>query len=518
MFLSRSQKDDEEYLSVSGNHIKEMDLSEEFLYSFIPKDFVFYIKPFYHQLLSYVFALQFDRGVGYFFRMGLGKTKAAIDLLRLKGIESNILVVTVGAALINWEREFFKNAGDEYRIKVLRGSSKQKNEDLLSDEDVFIVNFEGLYRQPKRLKGLNKNEKQVMKKRMNIGDYILPNLERDWDCIIIDESRLIKNPNAIRTQVCMALAYHASDSMILTGLPIAKAKQPDEICSQYYCIDYGEQFGDINNFRRNYLMKVEDDKGNPQIVLRDGAEIEINERMYHQAIRFAKDECADLPPVSFVPRYVYLEGDQLECYEKMKREKRYTVVTKKNIMFLKAALARFLQVCGGWLKANDKETFQFKTNVKMRELDYLLNEELLEEQVVIKAFFVAEQKGIYDHLVKSGFRTGRIASGMKPDEIQYVIDEFDKGNFQHVVLSPKVGGKAINLTTCAYPIDYSRDPDFDTYEQVNDRFHRIGQKRKVTYTSLICQGTYDERVLEILKEDKRITDVLVDGVSLEELL
>ena len=49
------------------------------------------------------------------------------------------------------------------------------------------------------------------------------------------------------------------------------------------------------------------------------------------------------------------------------------------------------------------------------------------------------------------------------------------------------------------------------HEQAEDRTHRIGQKSQVQAYYMVCEGTIDEYMRDILKEKQEVADIIVDG-------
>jgi SNF2 family DNA or RNA helicase len=505
--------DKEFYNIISGVDIKLLyDKNREywdFFMNLLPKNFLFYKEPFFHQLLTIVYGLQFHDGLGIFHDMGAGKTACAINILRAKDIRNGILVITVNAALQNWKNEFEIHAGKEYKVKIISGCINSKNELLKEDADVYVINYEGIF---KRINGMTPNEKR----NCTAEKYTLEGLNRKWNSFIIDESRMVKSISAIRTKVCMYLSNIAKYKMILTGMPIAKSI--GEIFTQQYCVDLGRQFG-INHsiFTTRYFAKIQKYGGRFfEYAPREGAEKEIRRRMYMQGIRFSKEECLDLPEKIYQTREVVLEGDQKSFYNTLVKDKTNWIISNKNKLEVRDLLIKFMQITGGFLKV-EGEIKKFGQNAKMKELLSILQDELPGEKIVVIATFVAEQNGIYEFLKFHGFKVYKIVSGMNSIEIDTVIKEFSlSGGI--IVMSPRVGGRAINLVSCHYPIYYSQDFDYEINKQVEDRFHRIGQKNNVTYIKLIAKETVDEKVVNVLTSNKNLFDVIVEGKNLSELI
>lgn len=502
--------------SVHSSVIKKMHFTRKHLLSYLPPSMKFYREPFLHQLISLVFGLQFDN-IGYYMQMGTGKTLVAINYLRALGIKDKILVVAPNAALFNWQDEFIINSKDEYKIKVLEGTLKEKSDILLKDEyDVYIINYDALF-----LRSSKKNSDIKKKLTNDLNKIVLPGLFRPWNAVLFDESRLIKNIKSIRAMVSMLLANSSKHRITMAGLPIAKSIE--EIYTQHYILDLGKEFGLYNEFIDRYFDKVWTRWGYPELTEKQGSRFEVKYKMYKKAIRYTKKECLDLPEQIYEVRSLSMDGDQLAFYNKLKHEKINFVVSKKDTIAIRAQLMRFMQICGGYLKIDDDtkrgSLISFKNNVKLQEIENLLTEELSKEKVVIAANFVAEQNGIYEFLKSKKIGVARIVAGMTPKELHHQAKLFSEDeNIKCLILSPKVGGRAINLTASSYCILYSQDFDYDINEQLESRLHRTGQKRNVTYIKLVCKNTIDEKVVYILSENKKLSDIMLDSKTLKDLI
>ena len=69
-----------------------------------------------------------------------------------------------------------------------------------------------------------------------------------------------------------------------------------------------------------------------------------------------------------------------------------------------------------------------------------------------------------------------------------------------LVGTPQTGGYGITLTQANTVIYYSNGYDLEKRLQSEDRAHRIGQKKTVTYIDLICEDTVDEKIVKALRD------------------
>jgi SNF2 family DNA or RNA helicase len=66
--------------------------------------------------------------------------------------------------------------------------------------------------------------------------------------------------------------------------------------------------------------------------------------------------------------------------------------------------------------------------------------------------------------------------------------------------NPQTGGYGITLTAASTVIYYSNGYDLEKRLQSEDRAHRIGQKKSVTYIDLIAEKTVDEKIVKALRK------------------
>jgi SNF2 family DNA or RNA helicase len=92
--------------------------------------------------------------------------------------------------------------------------------------------------------------------------------------------------------------------------------------------------------------------------------------------------------------------------------------------------------------------------------------------------------------------------GLTPqDQRQDNIKKFqndDKCRF--LVGTPHTGGYGITLTAANTVIYYSNGYDLEKRLQSEDRAHRIGQKKPVTYVDIIAEDTIDDKIVDALRK------------------
>ena len=91
------------------------------------------------------------------------------------------------------------------------------------------------------------------------------------------------------------------------------------------------------------------------------------------------------------------------------------------------------------------------------------------------------------------------------DKRQGNIDKFMKDpECRFFVGTPSTGGYGLTLTSANTVIYYSNGYDLEKRLQSEDRAHRIGQKKSVTYVDIICDQTVDTKIVQSLRKKLNI--------------
>jgi SNF2 family DNA or RNA helicase len=75
----------------------------------------------------------------------------------------------------------------------------------------------------------------------------------------------------------------------------------------------------------------------------------------------------------------------------------------------------------------------------------------------------------------------------------------------------KAGGTGLNLTAASHVIHFDRWWNPAVENQATDRAFRIGQHRNVLVHKLICRGTVEEKIDELIEGKTRLAGDIVEG-------
>jgi SNF2 family DNA or RNA helicase len=73
----------------------------------------------------------------------------------------------------------------------------------------------------------------------------------------------------------------------------------------------------------------------------------------------------------------------------------------------------------------------------------------------------------------------------------------------------QTGGYGLTLTAANNVIYYSNSYDLEKRLQSEDRAHRIGQHKPVTYVDLIAEKTVDEKIIKALRKKINIASTVM---------
>ena len=458
-------------------------------------NYKFKTKPYAHQLVALEKSWH-KENFAYFMEMGTGKTKVLIDNLAMlydKGKVDGALIVAPKGVIKTWyEQELPTHLPDHienvtvlWQPNITKGQEEKLNS-LFETETalhILIMNVEALSTE----KGV-----KFASKFLNSHKVLMA----------IDESTTIKTPAAKRTKNIIDLGIHAKYRRIMTGSPITK--NPLDLYTQCYFLDpYLLDHASYYSFRNRYaIMKTMHVRGRSiQVVSKFQNLSELSEVVKTFSDRVLKEDCLDLPPKNFTKRHIVLTHDQRKIYDQMKKAAMAVLNGKvTTTMTVLTQLMRLHQITCGHFTADDGTT-QLIDNNRIKELMNILEE--TEGKVIIWANYQRDVNQIIKNVVeKYGEESIVDYYGLTPQEDrQDNIRKFQNGpECRFLIGTPQTGGYGITLTKANTVVYFSNGYDLEKRLQSEDRAHRIGQKKNVTYIDLIAEDTVDEKIVEALRK------------------
>jgi len=455
----------------------------------------FKTKPYAHQMTA--LEKSWNRETyAYFMEMGTGKTKVLIDnaaMLYDKGKIDGVLIVAPKGVVKTWHEQeipthlpnHIENMSVLWQSNITK-KQKEKLDSLFEPEEllhILIMNVEAF----STTKGV-----EFASKFLSCHNTLM----------VIDESTTIKTPKAKRTKSIVHLSESAKYRRIMTGSPVTK--NPLDLYSQCYFLDpFHLEHESYYSFRTRYaIMKTANISGR-QIQLVNGFKNlgELSDKLKPFSYRVLKEDCLDLPDKIYMKRNIKLSPDQFKLYEQMRKEA-LAVLNGKQTTTVNTLtqLMRLQQITCGHFTADDGST-QSIVNNRLSELMNVLEE--TEGKAIIWAHYQFDITSIIREIVKV-HGPGSVVDyyGLTPqDERQENIRKFQSDpRCRFIVGTPATGGYGITLTAANTVIYYSNGYDLEKRLQSEDRAHRIGQKKSVTYVDIMAEETVDEKIVKALRK------------------
>lgn len=470
-------------------------------------------KPFAHQITG------LDQGwerpeFAYFCEMGTGKTKIAIDnaaMLYEKGLIDAILIFAPKGVYRNWIAELEVHLPERFTSRVAHWSPNPRKDELEDMKYVFMLH-DDLSVFVMNIESLSTNKGQKVAEHFTISHKTL---------IIIDESTSIKSTTAQRTKAAIRLGKFAKYRRILTGSPITNS--PLDLYSQAAFLDWHLLgFSSFYTFRNRYAVLQNQFFGGRKVSVVVGYQRteELADQIKQWSYRVLKKDCLDLPDKIYMKREVELSDDQKRLYEEMRDTAIATLQDDRQstVTIVLTQLMRLQQIVCGYLRLDD-DSLEPIANNRLAALMEALEE--VEGKVIIWSTFRANVADIASALRKEygNDSTVEYHGGIPPDERKKSVELFqdEKSPTRFFLDTQQSGGYGITLTQAGTVIYFSNSYDLEKRMQSEDRAHRIGQKKAVTYLDFVSPNTVDEKILKALRSKVNIADKVM-GESWREWL
>ena len=429
-------------------------------------------KPYAHQITTSGF-LTLNKRSFCFSSPGVGKTASVIwaaDYLMNKGLVSRALIVCPLSIMESaWVNDLFKFAMHR-TCNVLHGSKEKRLKVLNSQADFDIINFDGVKTMV--------NELAKMK----------------YDLIVIDEANAIKHTNTDRWKALNKVCQPAPWVWAMTGTPASQS--PVDAYGLAKLVVPSNVPKSISTFRDLVMHRVTQFKWVPK----PNNKAIVYEAL-QPAIRFTKEECLDLPDLTYTSRHADLSAQQEKHY-KLLRDQMLLEVAGETITAVNAAvnINKLLQISCGCVYSDDSETVAFDIGPRYNILKEVLDE--CERKVLIFAPYRHIIGRLNELLTEDGYTNEVIHGGVTAGSRTDIFNRFQNADDPRVlIIQPQAAAHGLTLHRADTTVWWGPIASYETYAQANARTHRMGQKNPCLVVQL--EGSPIERRLYKLLDDKR---------------
>jgi SNF2 family DNA or RNA helicase len=452
-------------------------------------------KPYVHQQ-AYLQRFWEYQSAALFADMGTGKSFMLINnvaMLYDKGKLNGFLIVAPKGVYRNWyDTEIPKHLPDHVVFRMAIWSPSPRKAEQKAMDELFTVT-EDLKILVMNVEAFSTAKGTAYAKRFLLVHNAM---------MAIDESTTIKTHTSARSKNTEKVGRGARYRRILTGSPVTKS--PMDLYQQ--CAFLSDDCLNVSSFyvfQARYCVTVERQLNThsfKQVVGYRRLD-ELKEKLDRFAYRVKKEECLDLPDKLYIKREVDLTPEQLKYYNEMKAFAMAQIdgglVSTVNAL---TQLMRLHQIVCGHVKLDDGTVIELP-NKRLDELLAIVEE--TDGKLIIWANYRHDIEAIKLALSKEyGMNTvGMYYGDTDMDERKRVLEEFQNpdSEMRFFVGNPSTGGYGLTLTAANTMVYYSNSFDLEKRLQSEDRAHRIGQTKNVTYIDLIAVGTVDEKIVKALR-------------------
>jgi len=437
--------------------------------------------------------------------MGSGKTMStlwAFHYLRSIGLVKRMLVVSPLSTLERaWGDEIFKNFFD-LKFVVLHGSRERRHKLLESDADIYVINHDGI-KSPETLRLLSEREGLDVVCIDELAEFSNATTDR-WKALnhLCNPKVEVVGPDGKRRKVVQPRTWVWG----LTGTPLPNG--PTDAWAQIRLINPANVSPYFSGFRDQVMRPVTAFKW----AARDNALQVVKEAM-QPAIRFSREDCIDLPPVTYTTLQTTLTPEQQKAYDAMlrtfKAEHAGGQITAINAA---VRVSKLVQICCGVAYGDDGDVL---IPAKSR-ID--LVKELIrgsEGKVIVFAPLTGALNVLAQEL-RSEF-TVEVVDGQTPkgkrDEI---FKSFQQTPYPHVmVANAGTMSHGLSFTAASTTIWFAPGNSNRVRMQANERMARPGQTRNMLianiyatplelkmYASMDAKENNQDILLDLIKEVK----------------
>ncbi|MEO6317761.1 MAG: DEAD/DEAH box helicase [Acidimicrobiales bacterium] len=412
--------------------------------------------------------------------MGLGKTPTVLAHVARTLGNGPALVIAPPAVVGNWAAEAARFTPG-LRVVVHHGASRASADELaaeVADADLVITTYGTAVRDVEALE------------------------QHPWDRLVLDEAQAIKNHTNETAQQLRRIV--ARTRLALTGTPIENG-----LGDLWSILDFTNP--GLVGPRNTFVAQL---SGEGEVALRA-----LNGILVFRRTKTEPAVAAELPDRIDELDHCTMTAEQIGLYQAVldglvvQAESAERDVKQGAIL---AAITALKQICNHpWNYQADDKPLAGRSG-KLNRLEEVIDQVFsADERILIFTQFATWGVRLAEHLSEvTGQPISCYHGGLARGARDNMIKGFQEGTGAGaIVLSLKAGGTGLNLTAANHVVLYDRWWNPAVEDQARDRAWRLGQTRTVLSHRLVCPGTVDERVEEVVGGKRRIADLVLPKSS-----
>jgi SNF2-related domain/SNF2 Helicase protein/Helicase conserved C-terminal domain len=453
--------------------------------------------------------------------MGLGKTPTMLAQILLDRGHGPTLVICPPAVLSNWASEANRFTRG-LKVAVHHGPRRAEGDSvgrLAATSDLVLTTYATAVRD------------------------IVPLSAVEWRRVVVDEAQVIKNYQSDTAQELRRLNAHSR--IALTGTPVENGlgdlwaildfTNPGLVGPRNAFIEHlsraTDPAGPASDGASTASGGVAGGRAGPGLASTTGSASQRSEESALRALngllifRRTKNEpeiAAELPDKVDKLDHCSMTPEQIGLYQAVVNrllEGGLDGDANQRKGAVLAAITALKQICDhptAYLRGDDDQDGLAGRSGKLARLEEIVTDVFAAgERILIFTHFAQWGEMLARYLTeRTGQRIGCYHGGLTRSVRDQLIADFQEGTGAGaLVLSIKAGGSGLNLTAANHVVLYDRWWNPAVEDQARDRAWRIGQTSTVMCHRLVCPGTVDERVEEIVAGKRRVAGMVLPARS-----
>ncbi len=428
--------------------------------------------------------------------MGLGKTPTMLAHLLAASDRGPALVVAPPAVVGNWAAEAARFTPG-LRVLVHHGPGRAAHHEIADEvdqADVVITTYGTAVRDIDAI------------------------AEVDWACLVLDEAQAVKNHTNETAQQLRRIA--ARTRVALTGTPIENG-----LGDLWAILDFTNP--GLVGPRPQFIASLSGDENGGGVAggaagraAAEDALRALNGILVFRRTKLEPEIQAELPDKIDQLDHCAMTAEQIGLYQAVLDQ----LVLANDLPEgeeprkgqILAAITALKQICNHPAAYQDDDRPLEGRSGKLARLEEIVDSVFAAgERVLVFTHFAEWGQKLAVHLTKKFDQPiecyhGGLSRGVR----DAMVKRFQEADGPAaLVLSLKAGGTGLNLTAANHVVLYDRWWNPAVEDQARDRAWRIGQTKTVISHRLVCPGTVDERVEEVVAGKRRIADLVLPKSS-----
>ena len=333
---------------------------------------------------------------------------------------------------------------------------------------------------------------------MNVNDTVFKDLlKKKWECIIVDECHLLKNPTSVQSKRIHKLCKDVPLVIGLSGTP--RCNSDEDLFGIMKALHIGN-WGNVTKtaFERDFGLRVLKQFGGHSFYKFEGIRPDLKDywdskiRKYFLMADYEEGEMPPLYVENSIESGTILPFTRTEIYDKALQG--IIHLPESSSTFQKAvAIQKAQQAANGFLYLEEGGVYKIPNFVN---------------QKIEKIKSIIEQNKGLPMIISYRFTEDKnqLLTALSP-MVTEDLEAFKDGK-KDILLLQCQQGVGVNLQRAKAIIYYTMDVSYVNYEQMIHRAWRTGQKDPVSIYILTYKGSVEDKIWASVKNKKAIGDLL----------